>query len=86
MLNLLAWALLGLIAGWIADLIVPGKAPGGLIGSMLVGIVGAVFGGFIFQLLGGPGLAGPLTLTSLIIAVLGAVVLLYLLRALSRTT
>ena len=78
MLNLLAWILLGLIAGWIADLIVPGEMPGGLLGTILTGIVGAVIGGFVFQALGGPGIVGPLSLTSILVATVGAVILLYI--------
>ncbi|HBG81617.1 TPA: GlsB/YeaQ/YmgE family stress response membrane protein [candidate division CPR2 bacterium] len=86
MLNLLAWMLLGLIAGWIADLIVPGEAPGGLIGTIIIGIVGAVLGGFIFQALGGPGITGPLSLTSILVAALGAIILLFIVRYFTKAT
>ncbi len=71
------WMLLiGLIAGAIAKLIMPGKDPGGCIVTMLLGVAGAFLGGFLFRLLGigGEGPAG------LIGAVIGALILLALYR------
>lgn len=76
MWNILSWVLLGLVAGAIAKKIMPGKDPGGLIVTIVVGIAGAVVGGFIVQFLGwGP--ASGLNLYSLLVAIGGAVLLLW---------
>jgi uncharacterized membrane protein YeaQ/YmgE (transglycosylase-associated protein family) len=78
----LLWLVVGLIAGWLASAVVGGGF--GLVGDIVVGIVGAFVGGFIFRALGvgSPfgGLAG-----SIFVAFIGAVVLLLLLRLVSRT-
>ena len=76
MWNLLMWALLGLVAGAIAKKIMPGKDPGGIIITILIGIAGAVVGGFIFQFLGLGGASG-FNFYSLFVAVAGAVLLLW---------
>ena len=75
MMNLLFWIIFGLIAGALAKFIMPGKDPGGFIVTTLLGIGGAVVGGFIGRLLG----LGPVSgfnLPSFFIAVAGALVLL----------
>ncbi|GAA0591687.1 GlsB/YeaQ/YmgE family stress response membrane protein [Caenispirillum bisanense] len=74
-MGIIAWIIFGLIAGAIAKLIMPGKDPGGFIVTILIGIVGAVIGGFIGQALGFGGVDG-FNLGSMVIAVLGAIVLL----------
>jgi uncharacterized membrane protein YeaQ/YmgE (transglycosylase-associated protein family) len=83
MFAILGWIILGLIAGLIAKAIMPGKDPGGFIITTLLGIVGSVVGGFIGRMLFGYGradsagdLAEPGVLMSLVLAVVGAVVLL----------
>ena len=78
-MGILAWIVLGLIAGVIAKLIMPGPDPGGIIVTILIGIVGAVIGGFIAGLLGFGSVTG-INLVSIIIAVLGAIVLLAIYR------
>ena len=75
------WMLIiGLIAGAIAKLIMPGKDPGGIIITMLLGVAGAFVGGFLFRALGfgGDGVAG------LIGAIIGALILLALYRLFTR--
>ena len=79
-MSLLAWIVLGLIAGLVAKALVPGRDPGGCIITILVGIAGALVGGWLSTLLGFGGLAGGLDLRNLVIAVLGAIVLLVLWR------
>jgi uncharacterized membrane protein YeaQ/YmgE (transglycosylase-associated protein family) len=81
-MSLLAWIVLGLIAGLVAKALVPGRAPGGCVITILIGIAGALLGGWLSTLLGFGGLAGGLDLRNLIIAVLGAIVLLVLWRLL----
>jgi uncharacterized membrane protein YeaQ/YmgE (transglycosylase-associated protein family) len=79
----LLWLVVGLIAGWLASAVVGGGF--GLIGDIVVGIVGAFIGGFLFRSLGlgtpFGGLAG-----SIFVAFIGAVVLLLCLRLLRRAT
>ncbi|MBV8201392.1 MAG: GlsB/YeaQ/YmgE family stress response membrane protein [Acidobacteria bacterium] len=81
-MSLLAWIVLGLIAGLVAKALVPGREPGGCIITILIGIAGALLGGWLSTLLGFGGLAGGLDLRNLVIAILGAIVLLVLWRLL----
>jgi uncharacterized membrane protein YeaQ/YmgE (transglycosylase-associated protein family) len=81
-MSLLAWIVLGLIAGLVAKALVPGRDPGGCVITILVGIAGALVGGWLSTLLGFGGLAGALDVRNLVIAVLGAIVLLVLWRLL----
>lgn len=78
----LAWIVLGLIAGTIAKMLMPGRDPGGCVVTILIGIVGALLGGWIATILGFGGLAGGLDWRNLVIAVLGSFVLLAILRLL----
>ena len=85
LLTILAWIVIGGIAGWLASLVVRG-AGYGLVGDIVVGIVGALIGGFLSAaLLGGPGFTG-FNLTSLIVAFVGACILLFVLRLFARGT
>ena len=80
MLTILSWIIFGLIAGVIAKAIMPGRDPGGAIVTILLGIAGAVIGGFIGRALFGYGGAGsgtePGMIMSMVLAVVGAIVLL----------
>lgn len=79
-MGFLAWIVLGLVAGAIAKLLMPGRDPGGWIVTMLIGIVGAFLGGFIGrQIWGSTGVTG-LDMGSIGLAILGSVVLLLLYR------
>ena len=78
-MGILAWAVMGLIAGAIAKAIMPGKDPGGIIVTMLIGIVGAVIGGFLGNVIGW-GSVNQFDFRSLIIAVVGAILLLWIYR------
>jgi uncharacterized membrane protein YeaQ/YmgE (transglycosylase-associated protein family) len=57
-MDIIAWIVVGVIAGWLAKLAVPGPEPGGFIATMLIGIVGAVVGGWIWNLMGSQGATG----------------------------
>ena len=81
-MNLIAWIVLGLLAGAIAKMLMPGRDPGGCILTIVIGIVGALLGGFLSTLLGFGGLGGELDWRNLVIAVLGSIVLLALWRML----
>jgi uncharacterized membrane protein YeaQ/YmgE (transglycosylase-associated protein family) len=82
-MSILAWIVLGLIAGIVAKALVPGRDPGGCMITIVIGIVGALLGGWLSTLLGFGGLAGGLDLRNLVIASLGAIVLLVLWRLLT---
>jgi uncharacterized membrane protein YeaQ/YmgE (transglycosylase-associated protein family) len=78
-MGILTWIILGLIAGAIAKLIMPGDDPGGFIITMLLGIAGALVGGFIASALGFGSVSG-FDIVSIIIAILGAILLLLVYR------
>ena len=95
MIAIIGWIILGLIAGLIAKAVMPGRDPGGAIITILLGIAGSLIGGFLGQFLFGYGravndtgdLSQPGFLMSLVLAVVGAIVLLALYRLVrSRTT
>jgi uncharacterized membrane protein YeaQ/YmgE (transglycosylase-associated protein family) len=79
-MGILGWIVLGLIAGAIAKLIMPGDDPGGIFVTMLIGIVGAVVGGFLGSRIFGIGLENFWSLQTWIVAIVGALILLALYR------
>jgi uncharacterized membrane protein YeaQ/YmgE (transglycosylase-associated protein family) len=80
-MSILAWVVLGLIAGFVASKIV-NKTGEGVVMDIVLGVVGAVAGGWLFNRFGEPGVTG-LNLWSIIVAVIGAVILLVLYHALT---
>jgi uncharacterized membrane protein YeaQ/YmgE (transglycosylase-associated protein family) len=84
-MGILTWIVLGLIVGVLAKLIMPGKDPGGIIITMLLGIAGALIGGFIANAMGLGAVSG-INLGSILIAVLGAILLLVIYRLMRRGT
>lgn len=81
-MGILSWIVVGLIAGVIAKLLLPGRDPGGCIITMLIGIAGAILGGFIVGLFVGGDVITGVNVTTVIVAVLGAIILLLLYRLL----
>ena len=79
-MGILAWIVFGLIVGLVARWIVPGEGPGGVIGDIIIGIIGAFVGGFLYGLFGHVGVTG-FNLPSMLCALIGAVVLLWIVRA-----
>jgi len=75
-MEILAWAVFGLIAGSIANMIDPSPSRGGLLGSMILGIVGAVVGGFLANMFFGIGVSG-FNLSSFIVAIVGSLIVLW---------
>ena len=75
---------IGLIAGALAKWVMPGPDPGGIIITILIGIVGSFVGGFVVQLLGGPEVTGGISLGSILVATLGAIILLAVYRLVTR--
>ena len=82
-MGIIAWIVFGLIAGWLAKLLMPGKDPGGCIVTMLIGVAGAILGGFIGTALGWGGIDG-FDLRSFLLAVGGSILLLALYRMFTR--
>lgn len=80
-MGILAWLVLGLIVGIVAKAIMPGPDPGGVIVTILLGIAGAFVGGFIATSLGLGSFTG-FNLGSMVVAVLGAILLLFVYRKL----
>lgn len=86
-MSILAWVLVGIIAGWLAKIVVPGEGPGGIVGDLVVGVLGAIIGGWLFHSFGHgsfghAGVTG-LNLGSILVAFVGGVVLLWILRLLT---
>jgi uncharacterized membrane protein YeaQ/YmgE (transglycosylase-associated protein family) len=77
-MGLLAWIIIGGIAGWLASLFVRGTGLG-LLGDIVVGIIGAFIGGLVMSLFGFGGFAG-FNIYSLIVAFIGAVILLFIVK------
>ena len=83
-MNIILWIIFGALAGWIASMIMGTNAQMGALGNIIVGIVGAVIGGFLMSnVFGAQGVTG-FNLTSLIVAILGAVVLLFVVGLVRR--
>jgi uncharacterized membrane protein YeaQ/YmgE (transglycosylase-associated protein family) len=82
-MGIILWIIFGALAGWIASIIMHTNHRQGPIANIVVGIVGAIIGGFIVQLLGGSGITG-FNIYSLIVAIVGAVILLAVWRAFER--
>jgi uncharacterized membrane protein YeaQ/YmgE (transglycosylase-associated protein family) len=75
--TIIAWILIGLVAGALAKLIMPGDDPGGIIVTILIGVAGAFVGGFLASLIG---LGGGGLIWTIIVATIGAIILLLIYR------
>ena len=81
-MDLLTWLVVGLIAGVLASLVMGGTGYG-LVGDIIIGIVGAFVGGWVFGLFGSPGVSG-FNLTSILVASVGAVIVLFVYGLIAR--
>ncbi len=79
-MGILSWIIVGLIAGALAKFIMPGKDPGGILVTMLIGIVGALIGGFVVGLVVPGDLISGINITTIVVATLGAIILLAIYR------
>ena len=79
-MDILLWIVLGLVAGFLASMVMKGGY--GLLGDIIVGVVGALLGGWLFSLFGAGGVTG-FNLWSLLVALIGACILIAILRAIS---
>ena len=78
-MGIISWLIVGLIAGVVAKLVVPGEDPGGFLATIFIGMLGAFVGGLIVGVFGGTGVTG-INIWSILVAILGAMVLLALYR------
>ena len=81
-MGIISWIVVGLIAGLLAKFLLPGDGPGGLILTTLIGMAGAVVGGVLIGVIGGAGATG-FNVWSILVATLGAVMLLFVYRLLT---
>lgn len=80
-MEFIMWIIFGAIAGWIASMIMEGDPERGPIFDILIGVIGALVGGFVMNVLGSPSISG-FNLYSLTVALLGSVILLAVVKAL----
>ena len=76
--HLVFWIIVGIVAGLLAKMVVPGEGPGGILGDLIIGVVGAFAGGWLFKTFLGHSYSG--WIGSTLVAFVGAVVLLFILR------
>ena len=80
--GIITWVVIGGLAGWVASMITKTDAQQGLLGNIVAGIVGAFVGGFLVGLIGGEGFTG-FNLWSFIVALIGAIVVLFIWKAIT---
>jgi uncharacterized membrane protein YeaQ/YmgE (transglycosylase-associated protein family) len=81
MVEIIVWIVLGALAGWIASMIMGTNAEQGAVGNIIVGILGAFIGGFVVRMLTGNNVDTGFNIPSLLTAILGAVILLAIVKA-----
>lgn len=79
-MGILTWIVFGLIAGALAKLIMPGRDPGGCVVTMLIGVAGAFLGGFLYETFLGGSSYMQFSVSSMIVAIIGALIILALYR------
>jgi uncharacterized membrane protein YeaQ/YmgE (transglycosylase-associated protein family) len=80
-MNIIGWLIIGALAGWIASMIAGTNAQQGWFMNIVVGILGAIIGGFLYSVLFNVNFAAGFDLVTLVVATLGAVVLLFIYKA-----
>lgn len=83
-MGIIAWLIFGALAGWVASMIAGTNERQGCLVNIIVGIVGAFIGGFLYSLLTGREFIATFDIGSFVVAVIGAVVLLAILKAIRR--
>lgn len=82
-MGLISWIILGGLAGWIASMIMGTNERQGCITNIIVGVIGAFIGGFVMSFFGGVGVTR-LDIRSILVAVIGSVILLWIVKALRK--
>lgn len=83
LIDIIAWIIVGGLAGWIASMIMDRDAQMGAVANILVGIVGAVIGGLLFNFFGASGATG-FNIWTVLVATVGAIILLFLIGLVRR--
>ena len=83
-MSIIAWLVVGALAGWIAGMIVPGDEGYGVIGTIIAGIVGALVGGFLLGIITNEDWTTGINIPTLIAAIVGAVVVVFAWRAIAK--
>ncbi|HUF06913.1 MAG TPA: GlsB/YeaQ/YmgE family stress response membrane protein [Candidatus Binatia bacterium] len=76
-MSIIAWLVVGAIAGFVASKVVPGDEGYGVLGGLIAGIVGAILGGFLFGLLTGEDWLQGITIGSIVAAIVGAIIVVF---------
>lgn len=79
-MSIFAWIVVGLIAGWLAKMVVPGREPGGFLATTAIGVIGAILGGWVWNAFGAPGATG-VNIGSIVVAFVGSAILLMVYHA-----
>jgi uncharacterized membrane protein YeaQ/YmgE (transglycosylase-associated protein family) len=82
-MGIISWIIVGFLAGWIASMVMKTDSQQGAMMDIILGIVGAFIGGFVMNLMGQPGVDG-INLYSIMVATLGAIILIFIGRKLQR--
>lgn len=80
-MEILWWCVVGLLAGWLAKMVVPGREPGGFMATTAIGLVGSIIGGVIWRVVFG----STQTMGSVLVAFIGSVVLLLIYHAFTNS-
>ena len=83
-MSIIAWLVVGAIAGWIAGMVVPGDEGYGWLGAIIAGIVGALVGGFVLGLITNEDWTTGINIPTLIAAIVGAIIVVFAWKAISR--
>lgn len=83
-MSIILWIVFGGLVGWVASLIMKSSPQQGIVMDVVVGVIGAFLGGWIMRTINGQGLTGQFDLYSFLVALLGAVVLLAIVKAFRR--
>ena len=81
MINIVTWIIFGALAGWLASIIMKTNAEQGALANIVIGIIGAFLGGFIMRLITGSDMMSGFNIGSLLVAILGAIVLIAIMKA-----
>lgn len=83
-MGIIGWLIIGAVAGWIASMVTGNNREMGAFKNIAVGVIGGVLGGLIMNMVGGIGITG-FNLWSLVVACIGAIILLFIVNAFSRS-